>query len=147
MRPALGLLLLVTAGIMNASFTVPMKWTRRWAWENTWLVWAIVALTILPTTLLVLTVPDAWQIYEQIGLKPIVLITACGICLGLCQVCFGLATDMIGIALTFAIASGVAAAAGSVAPLLLFHREYVLSRSGAALFLGVILVAHCDHSE
>ncbi len=34
----LGLGLLVLAGGMNGSFTLPMKFTQRWAWENTWLV-------------------------------------------------------------------------------------------------------------
>lgn len=140
MRPGLGLLLLVTAGVMNASFTIPMKWTRRWAWENTWLLWAILALAAFPTTLLALTVPNSWQIYRQIGTKPVAVIAACGIGLGLCQVCFGLAVDMIGVSLTFAIASGVAAAVGSVAPLLLLHREHAFTKSGAALFLGVILI-------
>ena len=40
----LGLILLIIAGGMNGSFTLPMKYTRRWAWENTWLAWTIFAL-------------------------------------------------------------------------------------------------------
>jgi len=30
-----GFLLLVVAGVLNASFALPMKFTPRWAWENT----------------------------------------------------------------------------------------------------------------
>ena len=44
----LGLLLLFVAGAMNGSFTLPMKFTRKWAWENTWLMWTIFALGIFP---------------------------------------------------------------------------------------------------
>ena len=43
-----GILLLVVAGIMNANFTLPMKFTKKWAWENTWLVWTVFALLIFP---------------------------------------------------------------------------------------------------
>jgi len=42
----LGLLFLLIAGIMNASFTLPMKFTRTWAWENTWLAWSLFALVL-----------------------------------------------------------------------------------------------------
>ena len=41
-----GILLLVLAGAMNGSFTLPMKFTGKWAWENTWLAWTIFALGI-----------------------------------------------------------------------------------------------------
>ena len=36
-QSAIGILLLILAGAMNGSFTLPMKFTRKWAWENTWL--------------------------------------------------------------------------------------------------------------
>jgi len=53
-----GFLLLTIAGLMNASFTLPMKFTRRWAWENTWLVWTIFALLLLPAAVTLSTVPE-----------------------------------------------------------------------------------------
>ena len=34
-----GIATLIIAGITNASLTMPMKYARKWAWENTWLVW------------------------------------------------------------------------------------------------------------
>ena len=36
------------SGAFNGSFAFPMKRARSWAWENTWLVFALVALLILP---------------------------------------------------------------------------------------------------
>ena len=36
-QSAIGILLLILAGAMNGSFTLPMKFTKKWAWENTWL--------------------------------------------------------------------------------------------------------------
>jgi L-rhamnose-H+ transport protein len=125
---------------MNGSFTMPMKWMRLWAWENVWLLWAVFALVVFPITSLILTVRHPFQVYHEIGIAVVAVIVACGIGLGLCQVCFGLSVDLVGVALTFAIASGVAAAVGSIAPLIIFHRERVLTRSGAGLLAGVILV-------
>ncbi len=42
-----GMVLLILGGMMNASFTLPMKFTRRWSWENTWLAWTLFALLVL----------------------------------------------------------------------------------------------------
>jgi L-rhamnose-H+ transport protein len=140
MSTSSGLLQLLVAGVMNASFTMPMKWLPRWAWENVWLLWAVFALGVFPVTLLVSTVPSWSQVYKQIGTDTVAIIGACGVGLGLCQVCFGLAVEMIGVGLTFAIASGVAAGVGSVVPLLIFHGDQVFTRSGADLLVGVLLV-------
>ncbi len=32
-----GLALVVVAGAMGGSFTVPLKYVRGWAWEKTWI--------------------------------------------------------------------------------------------------------------
>ena len=53
-----GFLLLVVAGVLNASFALPMKFTRRWAWENTWAVWSALALLLMPLIAAVITVPQ-----------------------------------------------------------------------------------------
>ena len=55
-QTALGLTLLVLAGAMNGSFTLPMKFTRSWAWENTWLSWTFFALLLFPILLAAATV-------------------------------------------------------------------------------------------
>jgi hypothetical protein len=35
-----GYLLVFAAGFFQGSFTLPIKFTRRWAWEYTWLVFS-----------------------------------------------------------------------------------------------------------
>ena len=47
-QSGLGLFLLFVAGAMNGSFTLPMKFTRNWAWENTWLAWTILPWQFFP---------------------------------------------------------------------------------------------------
>ena len=136
----LGLCLLVLAGAMNGSFTLPMKFTRQWAWENTWLVWTLFALGLFPPLLTLSTVPSLNQVYAQAGLEPVVIVAACGAGWGISQVFFGLAVDAVGIALAFSVILGLSAALGSLIPLVRFHPEKVFTGAGLALMLGVALV-------
>ena len=137
---ALGLGLLVLAGAMNGSFTLPMKFTRKWAWENTWLAWTIFALGIFPPVLTVLTVPRLGEVYAQAGATAILIPAACGAGWGISQVFFGLAVDAIGIALAFSVILGTAAAVGSLIPLFDQHRDKVFTSGGLLVLLGVALV-------
>ncbi|HKD02052.1 MAG TPA: L-rhamnose/proton symporter RhaT, partial [Terriglobales bacterium] len=74
----MGLLLLLVAGVTNASFTLPMKYTRRWAWENTWLVWTIFALVALPPLVAFWTVPHLAQVYSEAGVGLVATVAAFG---------------------------------------------------------------------
>ena len=135
-----GLLLLLVAGVTNASFTLPMKFTRRWAWENTWLIWTIFALLLLPTVVTFLTVPRLGDIYAEGGPALILTVAAFGAGWGIAQVLFGLAVEAIGIALTFSIVLGMSAAIGSMIPLIRLHPGEIFSKSGLGVMLGVLLV-------
>src|ERR1700752_2252881 len=98
-----GFVLLVVAGVMNASFALPMKFTRRWAWENTWAVWSGLALLVMPLIATVITVPQLSHVYAQAGMRPVVLVAAFWIGWGKAQILFGLAIDLIGMGLWFAL--------------------------------------------
>src|SRR5579859_149186 len=112
-----GIFLLVLAGIMNGSFTLPMKFTRQWAWENTWLVWTTWALVIFPPVMTVLTVPHLHAVYSAVPAMVIITVAACGAGWGISQVFFGLAVDSVGIALAFSVILGISAAVGALVPL------------------------------
>jgi L-rhamnose-H+ transport protein len=136
----LGLLILLLAGLMNGSFTLPMKFTRNWAWENTWLIWTIFALFIFPPALTLLTVPNLRAVYNQAGLAPILTVASFGAGWGISQVFLGLAVEGIGMALSFSVILGISAAVGSLIPLIRLHPEMVFTRAGLVVFLGVALV-------
>lgn len=134
-----GLILLLVAGVMNASFSVPMKHTRGWAWENTWVVWSVFALLMLPMVLAFSLVPDYWSVLLGAG-HIVVPVAVCGAAWGIAQVLFGLALERIGIALTFSIVLGLSAAMGSIIPLLRFHRDELLTHAGLVSISGIVLV-------
>jgi L-rhamnose-H+ transport protein len=135
-----GILLLVVAGIANGSFTLPMKFTRKWAWENTWLVWTIWALVIFPPAIAFLTVPHLRAVYASVPAAVIVIVAACGAGWGISQVFFGLAVESVGIALAFSVILGIAAAVGGLFPLIRYHPEKIFTPSGIDVIVGVALV-------
>ena len=55
---------LIIAGVTNASFTMPMKYARKWAWENTWLAWTVFALVGLPLAVAFVTIPSLLMVYR-----------------------------------------------------------------------------------
>jgi len=135
-----GIVLLVIAGVMNGSFTLPMKFTRQWAWENTWLVWTVWALIIFPPVMTLATVPELHAVYASVASGVIVTVASCGAGWGISQVFFGLAVESVGIALAFSVILGISAAVGSVVPLIRSHSEQIFTTSGLEVLGGVALV-------
>lgn len=135
-----GMFLLVIAGIMNGSFTLPMKFTRQWAWENTWFVWTIWALVIFPPAMTLLTVPHLHRVYAAVPAMVIVTVATCGAGWGISQVFFGLAVDSVGIALAFSIILGISAAVGGLFPLVRDHPGQIFTSAGFDVLGGVALV-------
>jgi L-rhamnose-H+ transport protein len=139
-QTGVGFLILLVAGVMNASFTLPMKFTRNWNWENTWLVWTMFALVIFPPLAAFATIPHLGQLYEEVPTGLVVTVAIFGAGWGIAQVLFGLAVDSIGIALSFSIVLGISAAVGSVIPLLRLHPEKLFTTGGLFIIAGVALV-------
>jgi L-rhamnose-H+ transport protein len=137
---ATGLCLLFLAGAMNGSFALPMKFTHKWAWENTWLVWTICALFVLPTLLAYWTVPELFSVYRQTSAPVVLAVAVCGAGWGVSQVLFGLAVDAIGMGLSFSIVLGVSAAVGSAIPLVQLHPDKIATFGGVTVISGVLLV-------
>ena len=136
----IGFLLLVAGGLMNASFAVPMKYTRRWAWENTWMVWTFFALVLLPALVAFVTLPDLAAVYRASNVTLLWHVAVFGAGWGLAQVFFGIAVDAIGIALTFSLVLGTSAAVGALIPLLMLHPEKIGTIAGHLLLLGIALL-------
>src|SRR5579863_5745371 len=137
----LGLILLIIAGGMNGSFTLPMKYTKRWAWENTWLAWTIFALFVLPPAVTYIMLPQVSQVYAASTWTPILVVAGCGAGWGISQVFFGLAVESVGIALAFSVILGIAAAVGSLVPLFQSHRHAAFAQRDVFVLAGIALIA------
>ncbi len=132
-----GLLLVLAAGVSQGSFMLPMKWTRPWAWENTWLVFACTAYLLCPWLLVLTTIPQVFQIYAAISPGTLTLVILFGACWGVGAVTFGLGVASVGMALGFPVILGLSACAGTLVPLL--FTDTSLSKT-QALMTGLSLL-------
>jgi len=135
----LAVALALVAGILNGSFATPMKYAKRWKWENIWSVWAVVGMFIFPWVMVCLTVPDVAGFYQQAAARQILLLVGFGVGFGLAQIFFGLGIAALGIALNFAIAIGLSTALGSLVPLVVEHPKMIPTTKGMVIILGVVL--------
>ena len=119
---------------------MPMKHTRKWAWENTWLVWTVFALVVLPLAAALVTIPNLPMVYRSASPEIILEVCVFGAGWGVAQVFFGLAVDMIGITLAFSIVLGTSAAVGSLIPMVSLHRENLNNMAGFAVLGSIALV-------
>ncbi len=136
----LGFLLLILAGVMNAGFPLPLKLARKWAWENTWLIWSLFALLVWPAAAAFYGVPHLEQVYMASTPAQLLPVLVAGFCWGIAQVLFGLAVEAIGIALTNSLVLGTSAAAGALVPLLRYNRDMLQTSAGHALLLGIAML-------
>jgi L-rhamnose-H+ transport protein len=141
----IGLLAVIAGGLLQGSFMLPMKWTTRWAWENTWLVFASTAYLLCPWLLVLTTIPQAVDVYSATSPGILAVVMLFGLGWGLGAVTFGLGVDAVGLALGFAIILGVAASVGVIVPLFFLPalpssgKLLVTALSLAIMLLGVFV--------
>lgn len=131
---------MIVAGVANATFALPMKFARRWAWENIWLAWTLIALVLLPFVTAIVSIPSLDAVYRDAGADAVAVVMLCGLGWGLAQVLFGLSINAIGIGLTFSIVLGVSAAIGSLIPLIRLHHASTGFSVAGPILPGIALV-------
>jgi L-rhamnose-H+ transport protein len=145
----LGMVIILVGGALNGSFVVPMKYARTWRWENIWLVFSLISLVIFPWGLAEAFVPHLGDLYKGLASRTLLLPLAFGLLWGVAQLTFGLGIKAVGMALAFAVVSGISCLSGSLVPLLVFNpkdlfrpRGLLLFVSMPILFLGLFLYAN-----
>jgi len=140
----LGMAIILVSGIFNGSFALPMKYTRHWKWENTWLVFSIVGIFFLPWFMAFRFVPHLAEVYQTVPARVVVLAVMFGFLWGIAQVTYGLSLKAVGLAVAVAVVSGLACVSGALVPLLVLNpadlfraRGVFLLCSMPILFLGL----------
>jgi L-rhamnose-H+ transport protein len=137
-----GIVLTLLAGVCSGNSMLPMKFARRWQWENVWLVFSIVSLVILPWTLAFFLGGDLGRLYGGLHPGQLLLPLLLGAGWGVAQVLFGLSVVRLGMALGFAIIIGLGSIGGTLVPLFLKHGAVLGTPSGVLILVGLgIMVA------
>lgn len=146
MSTATGILLVTLAGLGTGTIAWPMKLMRRLAFEHYWFLGMLAALVLVPWAVVLCYVPEPWQVYCEVGWRPILLCNLFSIAWGIANVLYGVCVLRIGAALTGAVLSGLGVAVGVTLPMMLkgsgVFRDApgITSRSGLMILLGVAVI-------
>jgi L-rhamnose-H+ transport protein len=135
----LGILLITIGSIGAASFYIPFRKVKEWAWESYWLGMAVSAWFILPLVFALLTVPSG-MLFEIIHKAPSSakwLTFMFGILWGVGGLTFGLSVRYMGIALGQSLVFGLAAVLGTLIPSIVAGDNLLATRSGILTITGV----------
>lgn len=136
-----GLLLIAIGSIGAASFYVPFKKVKNWAWESYWLVQGIAAWLIAPWLFAYITIPkgELMPILAEAPASAKWLAILFGALWGVGGLTFGLSIRYLGVALGQSIALGFCAAFGTLIPPIVAGENLFASTSGILTLVGVSL--------
>ncbi len=135
-----GIFLALLTGMFSGSFGFPMKFTTKWRWENTWSMWTIWTLLVVPWVVALLNVPHLFQVYSQVSWVTISVVSLFGFIWGFSAIAFGFGIAYLGLALGYSLMMGLVIVVGSLLPLFTEHFDTILERRGLAIIGGVCVI-------
>jgi L-rhamnose-H+ transport protein len=139
-NPALGVLFHWLGGLASASFYVPYRGVKNWAWETYWLVGGFFSWIIVPWLLALTMTRDLTQVLRETPSSAILWAYFFGVLWGLGGLTFGLTMRYLGMSLGMAVALGYTAAFGTLMPPIFrgeFAKQVLGTRSGLIILVGV----------
>jgi len=141
MNPIAGILLISLGSLGAASFYVPFKKVKLWAWESYWLSQGVAAWIIAPLLFALIFVPkgELLPIIKEAPLNAKLMAMFFGALWGFGGLTFGLSIRYLGIALGQSIALGLCAAFGTLIPPLIAGDNLFGSTAGILTITGVAI--------
>jgi len=139
MNPFTGILLIALGSIGAASFYVPFKRVKTWAWESYWLSQGVAAWLIAPILFAFIFVPEGelFPIINEAPTSAKLMAMLFGALWGFGGLTFGLSIRYLGVALGQSIALGLCAAFGTLIPPMVAGENLLSSSTGILTIVGV----------
>lgn len=134
-----GAVLAILSGVMNGSFTFPMRFLGRWEWENVWSIFIAVSCLLLPLVMIALLSPSAGIILLHAPVRAIEIAVLTGFAWGFGAIMFGQSVSAIGISLANTFVLAISSALGSLLPMLVLAPQKALQHTGKMIFTGVAI--------
>ena len=134
-----GALLAILSGMMNGSFTLPMRFLGRWEWENVWALFIVVSCLLMPAAIITIIAPQSWIVITQAPAHAVWIAILTGFAWGFGAVLFGQSVSAIGISLANTLVLAISSALGSLLPILLLAPHKLLRPEGQKV-LGAVMV-------
>jgi L-rhamnose-H+ transport protein len=139
-NPALGVFFHWLGGLASASFYVPYRGVKHWAWETYWLVGGFFSWIIAPWLLAVVMTHDLLAVIHEAPPASVFWAYTFGVLWGLGGLTFGLTMRYLGMSLGMAVALGYTAVFGTLMPPIFrgeFSTQVLGTRSGLIILAGV----------
>jgi L-rhamnose-H+ transport protein len=140
MNPALGVFFHWLGGLASASFYVPYRGVKNWAWETYWLVGGFFSWIIAPWIVALTMTHDLMRVLHEAPASSLFWAYVFGVLWGLGGLTFGLTMRYLGMSLGMAVALGYTAAFGTLMPPIfrgVFAAEVLGTHSGLVILGGV----------
>jgi len=134
-----GAFLAILSGLMNGSFTLPMRFLGRWEWENVWALFTLISCLLMPAAILTITAPQSWMILSHAPAGPIWIAIITGLAWGFGAILFGQSVSAIGISLANTLVLAISSALGSLLPILLLAPHNLFLPTGEKILVAVVI--------
>jgi L-rhamnose-H+ transport protein len=141
-NPALGVFFHWLGGLASASFYVPYRGVRHWAWETYWLVGGFFSWIIAPWLIASLLTKDLRQVLTEASMHTLLWAVFFGLLWGVGGLTFGLTMRFLGLSLGMAVVLGLCAAFGTLMPPIfsgVFFTQVLGTTSGKVILLGIFV--------
>jgi L-rhamnose-H+ transport protein len=131
-----GIALAVLSGLMNGTFTLPMRYLGRWSWENVWTVFVVVSCLVMPLAIMLTTVTHPLAVLSAAPGRAEVIAIGTGFAWGFGAVMFGQGVSALGISMGNTLVLAISASLGSFLPILILAPERLCQPQGEFIMLG-----------
>ena len=141
-NPFLGLIFHWLGGLASASFYIPYRGVKNWAWETYWLAGGFFSWIIAPSLLALFMTNDLLSVLSEATTSTLFWTYFFGVLWGLGGLTFGLTMRYLGLSLGMAAVLGFCAAFGTLMPPI-FNGEFlskVLGTSSGIIILSGVIV-------
>lgn len=141
MNSIIGMLIFAAGGLAGATFLLPARGVRGWAYESWWMLYVVLGLIVCPPLICYFTVPDFWNVTMSAPWSVLLRCAGFGMMWGVGALAWGLMVRYLGIGLGLAIGCGLCAATGTlIPPIATGHAADLVKDAGAITVLaGVVL--------
>ena len=125
----------------GASFYLPFKGVKKWAWESYWMVYAVAGLVVVPWVLAFCASPNVVEVLRRSPPQTLLWCFLFGAMWGVGGLTWGLMIRYLGVGLGLAIGCGLCAAVGTLVPPIFENKLGALlsTSSGIATIFGVLV--------
>jgi len=141
-NPILGTGVFLLGGIAAATYLLPFRGIKGWAYETGWLVCILAGWLAFPLVFDACVIPDFWNVLCSASATTLWCSFGFGVLWGVGTLCWALMVRYLGIGLGLGIGAGLCAATGTLLPpICTGHAADLIATPSARLVLGGVGIA------